>query len=80
MIGKNNIRQNTPRPQTIIIVYEQPQVNVVRHYSRTVVRRVNPDEYQRRYNHVLLDTSALLELTRRLNIQESMVNIFKTLN
>lgn len=57
------------------VVYDRPKVVVVRRYTRTIVRDVNPDEYQTRFNKVLLDTSTLLELARRLNIQEYMVNI-----
>jgi len=80
MVDRNDNRQYTTKPQTIIIVYDQPKVFVVRHYTRTIIRHVNPDDYRSRYDHVLLDTAALLELTRRLNIQESMVNIIKTIN
>ena len=68
------MRQPTYRPRTVIVVYEQPQVRVVRHYTRTLVRRVDPVEYSKRFDHVLLDTATLLELTRRLNIEEYMVN------
>lgn len=63
--------------RTIIIVYEQPKVNVVRHYSKTVVPEVNPRNYERQYEHVLLDTPALLALTRRLNIRDSFVRLSK---
>jgi len=80
MINKNDTRQYTPKPQTVIIVYDQPQVFVVRRYTRTIVRHVNPDEYRLRFDHVLLDTATLLELTRRLNIQESMVKNLKIRN
>ncbi len=74
MVDKNQIHQyKTSKPRTIIIVYDQPKVIIVRRYTRTVVRRVNPDEYRQRFDQVLLDTATLLELTRRLNIEESMV-------
>jgi hypothetical protein len=74
MVDKNQIRQyKTSKPRTIIIVYDQPKIIIVRRYTRTVVRRVNPDEYRQRFDQVLLDTATLLELTRRLNIEESMV-------
>jgi hypothetical protein len=62
-----------PKPKTVIIVYDQPKVVIVRRYTKTIVSHVNPVEYQRQYNHVLLDTSTLLALTRRLNIQEHLV-------
>jgi len=78
MNNRTNIQQyydSTPKPQTVIIVYEQPKVIVVRQYTRTIIPRVNPDEYCKQYDRVLLDTSTLLELTRRLNIQDNMVNI-----
>jgi hypothetical protein len=71
MVDKN---QYTPKFKTVIIVYDQPKVVVVRRYTRTVIRRVDPDEYRQRFDHVLLDTPTLMELIRRLNIQESMVN------
>ena len=75
MVDRNQIRQyTTPKPKTVIIVYDQPKVVVVRRYTRTVVRRVDPNEYLQKFDHVLLDTATLLELTRRLNIQENMVN------
>lgn len=61
------------RPKTIIVVYEQPKVTIVRKYTRNFIRHVNPDEYRQRYEHVLLDTSTLLEITQRLNIQQSMI-------
>jgi len=80
MINSNDTRQYTPKPQTVIIVYDQPKVFVVRRYTRTIIPRVNPDEYRRRFDHVLLDTATLLELTRRLNIQESMVKNLKIRN
>ena len=62
-----------PKPQTVIIVYDQPKVVVVRHYTRTIIPHVNPEEYSKKFNNVLLDTSTLLALTRRLNIQENLV-------
>ena len=62
------------KPRTIIIVYDQPKVTVVRHYTRTFVHRVDPDEYRQRFNQVLLDTATLLELIKRLNIPEWMIN------
>ncbi len=74
MVDRNQILHYTQKPRTVIIIYDQPKVVVVRHYTRTVVRRVNPDEYRRQYDHVLLDTATLLEWTKRLNIQENMVN------
>jgi hypothetical protein len=80
MVDQNDIRQYTSKPQTIIIIYDQPKVNVVRHYTRTIIRSVNPDEYRKKYDNVLLDTATLLELIRRLNIQESMVEILKNTN
>ena len=61
------------QPRTVVIAYEQPKVVVVRHYTKTIVPHVNPEDYQRRYGHVLLDTSSLLAMTRRLNIRESEV-------
>ena len=64
----------SPKQQTLIIVYEQPKVVVVRHYTRTLIPQVNPDEYRRKFDRVLLDTTTLLDLTRRLNIEENMVN------
>lgn len=60
-------------PNTVIIVYDEPNVFVVRRYTKTFVREVNPSEYEKKYNGVLLDTSTLLALTRRLNIQENLV-------
>ena len=78
MNNKNNIPQYydyTPKPQTVIIVYDQPKVVVVRRFTRTIIPRVNPDEYCRQFDRVLLDTAALLRLTRSLNIQDNMVNI-----
>jgi hypothetical protein len=74
MMGRNHIHQYTSKPQTVIIVYDQPKVVIVRRYTRHIIHHVNPDEYRQRFDHVLLDTAALLELARRLNIQESMVN------
>jgi len=63
----------TAPSQTFIIVYDQPKVVVVRHYIKTIIPEVNPTEYEKQYDRVLLDTSTLLALTRRLNIQESLV-------
>ncbi|UJR33745.1 hypothetical protein I4U23_021172 [Adineta vaga] len=61
------------KPQTIIIVYEQPKVNVVRQYTKTFVPHVNPVEYEKRFSNVLLDTATLLDFVRRLNIQEDLI-------
>ena len=61
--------------RTIIVVYEQPKVNVVRHYSKALIPQVNPRDYERQYGEVLLDTSALLNKTRRLNIRDSFVRM-----
>ncbi|CAF0955278.1 unnamed protein product [Rotaria magnacalcarata] len=63
------------KPQTIIVVYDQPKVIVVRRYTRTIVTLTNPDEYQNQFDTVLLDTSALLDLARRLNIEENMITL-----
>jgi hypothetical protein len=59
--------------QTVIIVYDQPKVFVVRRYIKTIIPQVDPIEYEKQYDRVLLDTSTLLALTRRLNIQENLV-------
>ena len=76
MVDETSVRQySSAKPRTVIIVYDQPRVLVVRRYTRTVVRRVNPDEYREKFHQVLLDTATLLELTRRLNIEESMVRV-----
>jgi hypothetical protein len=62
-----------PPTKKIIIVYEQPKVIVVRRYTKTIIPEVDPAEYRKKFDGVLLDTSTLLELTRRLNIQENLV-------
>ena len=59
----------------MFVVYEQPKVVVVRRFSKAIIPHVNPEEYQNRFSQVLLDTSALLALTRRLNIQDSQVKL-----
>ncbi|CAF0727135.1 unnamed protein product [Adineta steineri] len=81
----NNTRQNYQRnnrtneilpkqqQQNYIVVYDQPKVVVVRHYTKTIVSHVNPVDYERQYNTALLDTSTLLALVRRLNIQEDLI-------
>ncbi|CAF0803085.1 unnamed protein product [Adineta steineri] len=80
----NNTRQNYQRNnrtnevlpkqlQNYIVVYDQPKVVVVRHYTKTIVSHVNPVDYERQYNTALLDTSTLLALARRLNIQEDLI-------
>lgn len=74
MVDRYPIRQSISKPRTIIIVYDPPKVTVVHRYTRTLVHRVDPDEYRQRFDRVLLDTATLLELTKRLNIQECMVN------
>jgi hypothetical protein len=63
----------TPSPRNVIIVYEQPKVIVVRHYTKTIIPEVNPAEYRKQFDRILLDTSTLLALARRLNIQENLV-------
>ena len=82
MVQTNYNAKTTPRPserslvvapRTVIIVYEQPKVHVVRHYTKTLIPQVNPIEYEKKYGRVLLDTSTLLALTRRLNIQDNQV-------
>lgn len=62
-----------PKPRTVIVVYDQPEVVIVRRYTKTIIPYVNPEEYTRKFNDVLLDTQTLLALTRRLNIQENLV-------
>ena len=64
---------STPKP--VFVVYDQPKVVVVRRFSKAIIPHVNPEEYQHRFSQVLLDTSALLALTRRLNIQDSQVGL-----
>jgi hypothetical protein len=59
--------------KTVIIVYDQPRVVVVRHYTKTIILQVDPNEYEKQFDRVLLDTSTLLALTRRLNIDENLV-------
>jgi len=59
--------------KTVIVVYDQPQVVVVRHYTKTIIPQVDPKEYEKQFDRVLLDTSTLLALTRRLNIHENLV-------
>ncbi|CAF0857763.1 unnamed protein product [Rotaria sordida] len=59
--------------KTVIIQYDPPKVVVVRRYTRTVIHSVDPDQYNKQFDSVLLDTETLLEWTRRLNIQENMI-------
>ena len=47
---------------------------IERRYSTRIVPGVDPGQYQQRYESVLLETGALLDLTRRLNIDQKMVN------
>ncbi|CAF1551325.1 unnamed protein product [Rotaria sp. Silwood1] len=61
------------KPKTTIIVYDQPKVVVVRRYTRTIIPSVDPDQYKRQFNQVLLDTPTLIEWTRRLNIEENII-------
>ncbi|CAF3109541.1 unnamed protein product [Rotaria socialis] len=82
MIDKRTSRQHyehvprvSQKPQTIIVVYDQPKVSVMRRYTRTIVTLINPDEYQNQFDTILLDTSALLDLARRLNIEENMITL-----
>ena len=63
-----------PQPRTLVIAYEQPKVVVVRNVTRTIVPHVNPNDYQRRFDSVLLDTPTLLAITRRLNIRDGDVS------
>lgn len=65
---------SSTKAKTVMILYDQPQVFIVRRYTKSIVRHVNPEEYQRKYDQTLLDTSTLLELTRRLNIDENAVS------
>ena len=60
-------------PKNIVIIYEQPKVFVQRHYTKTFIPEVNPDDYEKKFGRVLLDTSTLLALIRRLNIEEDQV-------
>ncbi len=66
-------RTSVASPKTVIIVYDQPKVFVVRHYTKTIIPQVDPKEYEKQFDRVLLDTSTLLALTRRLNIHENLV-------
>jgi len=66
-------RTPTVSSKTVIVVYDQLQVVVVRHYTKTIILQVDPNEYQKQFGRVLLDTSTLLALTRRLNIHENLV-------
>ncbi len=60
-------------PKTVIVVYDQPKVYVVRYYTKTIIPEVNPREYEQQFDGFLFDTSTLLALARRLNIQENLV-------
>ena len=75
--NKRSIPQQTPvvssKPKTVIIVYDQPKVVIVRRYTKTIIPHVNPEEYEKKFDRVLLDTSTLLALTRQLNIQQNLV-------
>lgn len=62
-----------PSPKNVVIIYDQPKVIVQRHYTKTFIPEVNPDDYEKRFGRVLLDTSTLLALIRRLNIEENQV-------
>ena len=66
-------RSSVTSPKNIVIIYEQPTVVIQRHYTKTLVPEVNPDDYEKKFGRVLLDTSTLLALIRRLNIEEDQV-------
>lgn len=69
--------RNLRKPKTVIIVYDPPKVVVVRHFTKTIISSVDPDEYRKKFDRVLLDTSTLLAWARRLNIQENLVKMRK---
>lgn len=71
-------RSSVTSPKNIVIIYEQPTVVVQRHYTKTLVPEVNPDDYEKKFGRVLLDTSTLLALIRRLNIEEDQVGSMRT--
>lgn len=65
---------NRYRSNSVIIVYDPPQINVVPSYSRTMVANVDPNEYYNEYMDSLLDTSALLDWCKRLGIPDHVVS------
>jgi len=85
VLGRHNIpqyypyvpRAQPPRRRRLKIIYELPKVVVVQHYTRIIIPSVNPDAYRRQYHKVLLDTNALIDWCRRLNIPENLVNRIK---
>lgn len=56
-----------------ISFYEKPKVFIVQHFTKSIVRQVDPDEYANKYQTVLLDPETLIKIARRLNINEQMV-------
>ncbi|CAF3324151.1 unnamed protein product [Rotaria sp. Silwood2] len=63
------------KPKTTVIVYDQPKVVIVRRYTRTIVPSVDPDQYKKQYDDVLLDAPTLMKWIRCLKIEENMINL-----
>ncbi|CAF0898122.1 unnamed protein product [Adineta ricciae] len=61
------------RSNSVIIVYDPPQINVVPNYSRAMVANVDPNEYYNQYMDSLLDTSELLDWCKRLGIPDHVI-------
>ncbi|CAF4174902.1 unnamed protein product [Rotaria sp. Silwood2] len=61
--------------KTTVIVYDQPKVVIVRRYTRTIVPSVDPDQYKKQYDDVLLDAPTLMKWIRCLKIEENMINL-----
>ncbi|CAF1212373.1 unnamed protein product [Adineta ricciae] len=63
------------RSNSVIIVYDPPQINVVPNYSRAMIANVDPNEYYNQYMDNLLDTSELLDWCKRLGIPDHVIAI-----
>ncbi|CAF3901967.1 unnamed protein product, partial [Adineta steineri] len=58
----------TSQPQSLIIIYDPPEIMVVRDFSRILIPCVDPVEYYNEYCEDLLETDALLNYCLRLGI------------
>lgn len=73
-ITEQRTTANASKLKTVMIIYDEPKIVVVRQYTRSFIPRVDPKAYNEKYENTLLDTATLLAITQRLNIDENAVS------
>jgi len=72
IVQRAEAAKSYPKPQNVVIQYEQSQVRVVRQFQRLGVTQEDPQAYLQRYGASLLDASALVQQARAAGVVEDI--------